>query len=222
MAAGVSRRQGFGEAEGRTRAEPTRPGPNRTTVVAMTRIIAGAAGGRRIDAPDGRTTRPTSDRAREALFASVQSDLGSLDGIRVMDLYAGSGAIGLEALSRGASHALMVEADRKAAQVVRANISTLRLPGAELAVDRVERVLARGNTGAPYDLVVADPPYPVTEEEIAGVLADLVDHGWSAEDTVVVMERSKRSPEPTWPKGVELDRSRKYGEAILWYARAIT
>lgn len=186
----------------------------------MTRIIAGAAGGRRINAPDGRTTRPTSDRAREALFASVQSDLGSLDGIRVLDLYAGSGAIGLEALSRGASHALMVEADRKAAQVVRGNISTLKLPGAELAVDRVERVLARGNTGAPYDLVVADPPYPVTEEEIAGVLADLVAHGWSTEDTVVVMERSKRSPEPTWPKGVELDRSRKYGEAILWYARA--
>ena len=186
----------------------------------MTRIIAGAAGGRRIDAPDGRTTRPTSDRTREALFASVQSDLGSLDGIRVMDLYAGSGAIGLEALSRGASHALLVEADRKAGQVVRGNIATLRLSGAELVADRVERLLARGNTGGPYDLVVADPPYPVTEEEITGVLTDLVDHGWLAEDAIVVLERSKRGPEPTWPKGLELDRSRKYGEAILWYARS--
>ncbi|MEU3019691.1 16S rRNA (guanine(966)-N(2))-methyltransferase RsmD [Nocardiopsis sp. NPDC007018] len=185
----------------------------------MTRIIAGAAGGRRICAPDGRTTRPTSDRAREALFASVQSDLGSLDGLRVMDLYAGSGAIGLEALSRGAAHALLVEADARAARVVRENIATLRLPGARLAADRVERVLARGNTDAPYDLVVADPPYAVTDEEVASVLSALVEQGWLAEDAVLVVERSKRGPEPLWPEGVEWDRSRKYGEAILWYAR---
>ena len=185
----------------------------------MTRIIAGAAGGRRIDAPDGRTTRPTSDRAREALFASVQSDLGSFDGLRVMDLYAGSGAIGLEALSRGASHALLVEADRKAARVVGNNIATLGLPGARLVADRVERVLARGDVGEPYDLVVADPPYPVTEDELASVLADLVGRGWLVKDAVVVVERSKRGPEPLWPEGIELDRSRKYGEAILWYAR---
>jgi 16S rRNA (guanine966-N2)-methyltransferase len=186
----------------------------------MTRIIAGAAGGRRISVPDGRTTRPTSDRAREALFASVQSDLGSLDGLRVMDLYAGSGAIGLEALSRGASHALLVEADRRAAQVVKENIAVLRLPGAELAADRVERALSRGNHGAPYDLVVAYPPYAVTDEELASVLSDLVEHGWLTEDAVLVVERSKRGAEPAWPAGVERDRSRKYGEAILWYARA--
>ncbi|WP_017589543.1 16S rRNA (guanine(966)-N(2))-methyltransferase RsmD [Nocardiopsis ganjiahuensis] len=186
----------------------------------MTRIIAGAAGGRRISVPDGRNTRPTSDRAREALFASVQSDLGSLDGLRVMDLYAGSGAIGLEALSRGAAHALLVEADRKAAQVVKGNIAALRLPGAELAADRVERVLARGGLGAPYDLVVADPPYAVTDEEVASVLSALVEHGWLAEDAVIVVERSKRGAEPAWPRGIERDRSRKYGEAILWYARA--
>ncbi|MBE1459871.1 16S rRNA (guanine966-N2)-methyltransferase [Nocardiopsis terrae] len=185
----------------------------------MTRIIAGAAGGRRISAPDGRTTRPTSDRAREALFASVQSDLGSLDGLRVMDLYAGSGAIGLEALSRGASHALLVEADRRAARVVKENIATLRLPGAELAADRVERVLARANHGAPYDLVVADPPYAVTDDEVSSVLSALVGHGWLAEDAVLVVERSKRGAEPAWPEGVEPDRSRRYGEAILWYAR---
>ncbi|WP_049568583.1 16S rRNA (guanine(966)-N(2))-methyltransferase RsmD [Nocardiopsis sp. SBT366] len=185
----------------------------------MTRIIAGAAGGRRISAPDGRTTRPTSDRAREALFASVQSDLGSLDGLRVMDLYAGSGAIGLEALSRGAAHALLVEADRKAARVVKENITTLRLPGAELAADRVERVLARGNQAAPYDFVVADPPYAVTDEEVASVLSALVEHGWLAPSAMLVVERSKRGAEPEWPRGIERDRSRKYGEAILWYAR---
>lgn len=187
----------------------------------MTRIIAGAAGGRRISAPDGRTTRPTSDRAREALFASVQSDLGSLAGIRALDLYAGSGAIGLEALSRGASHALLVEADRRAAQVVKDNIAALKLPGAELAADRVERVLARGNTRGPYDLVVADPPYAVTDDEVAEMLSALVAHGWLAEDAVLVVERSKRGAEPAWPKGIELDRSRKYGEAMLWYARTV-
>jgi 16S rRNA (guanine966-N2)-methyltransferase len=185
----------------------------------MTRIIAGTAGGRRISAPDGRTTRPTSDRAREALFASVQSDLGDLDGLRVMDLYAGSGAIGLEALSRGAAHALLVEADRKAAQVIKANIAALRLPGAQLVADRVERVVGGGNPGAPYDVVVADPPYAVTDDEVAAVLADLVGRNWLAEDAVVVVERSKRAAEPAWPQGLERDRSRGYGEAVLWYAR---
>ncbi|GAB3686822.1 16S rRNA (guanine(966)-N(2))-methyltransferase RsmD [Nocardiopsis oceani] len=190
-------------------------------MVRMTRIIAGAAGGRRISAPDGRTTRPTGDRAREALFASVQSDLGSLSGIRVMDLYAGSGAIGLEALSRGAAHALMVEADRRAAQVVKENIGALRLPGAELSADRVERVLTRGNPGAPYDLVVADPPYALTDGDLAAVLSALVEHGWLAEGAVLVVERSKRGAEPAWPKGIERDRSRKYGEAMLWYASPV-
>jgi 16S rRNA (guanine966-N2)-methyltransferase len=185
----------------------------------MTRIIAGTAGGRRISVPEGRNTRPTSDRAREALFSSVQSDLGSLDGVRTMDLYAGSGAIGLEALSRGAAHALLVEADRRAAQVLRGNIQTLGLPGARLVADRVERVIGADNTGAPYDLVVADPPYAVTDAEVAGVLADLVGRGWLAEDAVVVVERSKRGAEPSWPEGLERDRSRVYGEAVLWYAR---
>ncbi|WP_017540047.1 MULTISPECIES: 16S rRNA (guanine(966)-N(2))-methyltransferase RsmD [Nocardiopsis] len=186
----------------------------------MTRIIAGSAGGRRIAVPDGRTTRPTSDRAREALFASAQSDLGPLDGLRVLDLYAGSGAIGLEALSRGAAHALMVEADRRAAAVVRRNISSLGLPGAHLAADRVARVLERGPGGDPYDLVVADPPYAVGEDEVGAVLAALRDHGWLAPDALVVLERSARGPDPDWPRGYAGARVRRYGEAALWYGRA--
>ncbi|WP_017570627.1 16S rRNA (guanine(966)-N(2))-methyltransferase RsmD [Nocardiopsis halotolerans] len=185
----------------------------------MTRIIAGTAGGRRISVPEGRNTRPTSDRAREALFSSVQSDLGPLDGLRVMDLYAGSGAIGLEALSRGAAHALLVEADRKASQVLRDNIRTLGLPGAQLTADRVERVLGQDNPGDPYDLVVADPPYAVTDAEVTAMLTALVGHGWLVEDAVVVVERSKRGAEPAWPDGLERDRRRGYGEAVLWYAR---
>ncbi|WP_433698373.1 16S rRNA (guanine(966)-N(2))-methyltransferase RsmD [Nocardiopsis sp. CA-288880] len=185
----------------------------------MTRIIAGTARGRRISAPDGRNTRPTSDRAREALFSSAQSDLGPLDGLRVLDLYAGSGAIGLEALSRGAAHALLVEADRKAAQVIRDNIAVLGFSGARLAADRVERVLGQDNPGAPYDLVVADPPYAVTDDEVAAVLRDLAGRGWLTPDALVVVERSKRGAEPAWPPGLEPDRSRGYGEAVLWYAR---
>jgi 16S rRNA (guanine966-N2)-methyltransferase len=109
----------------------------------MTRVIAGAAGGRRLAVPRGTTTRPTSDRAREGLFGSVVSELGGLDGKRVLDLYAGSGAVGLEALSRGASHVLLVESDPKAAAVIKANILAVDLPGAALSTDRVERLLAR-------------------------------------------------------------------------------
>lgn len=187
----------------------------------MTRIIAGSAGGRRITAPDGQATRPTSDRAREALFASVQSDLGALTGCRVLDLYAGSGAIGLEAVSRGAAHALLVEADRKAARAIRANIAALRLPGARLAADRVERVLGRANREDPYDLVFADPPYAVTEAALVRVLSDLLRNDWLAEDAVVVVERSKRDPEPAWPDGLVRDRGRRYGEAVLWYCSAV-
>src|ERR1700758_993567 len=109
----------------------------------VARVIAGKAGGRRLAVPAGRDTRPTSDRAREGLFATIASMLGSLDGARVLDLYAGSGAVGLEALSRGAEHVLLVEHGARAARVIRENIEAIGLPGAVLAADRVERVLAR-------------------------------------------------------------------------------
>ena len=110
----------------------------------MARVIAGEAGGRRLAVPAGRDTRPTSDRAREGLFGTVASIMGSLTGARVLDLYAGSGAVGLEALSRGARHVLLVESGDRASRVIRQNIEAIALPGAELAADRVERVLARG------------------------------------------------------------------------------
>ena len=109
----------------------------------MTRVIAGAAGGRRLAVPGGVSTRPTSDRAREGLFGTVISEIGSLAGKHVLDLYAGSGAIGLEALSRGARDVLMVESDAQAVAVIRANIATVGIEGARVIRDRVERVLAR-------------------------------------------------------------------------------
>lgn len=170
--------------------------------------------------PVGRDTRPTSDRAREGLFSTVQSLLGSLDGCRVADLFAGSGAVGLEALSRGAGHALLVESHPKAVKVIRENVRVLGLPGAEVAADRVERVIARG-TDQPYDLVFADPPYVMSDESVIELLEGLRDHGWLEVDALVAVERATRGKPLEWPDGFTPERDRKYGEATFWYGRAV-
>jgi 16S rRNA (guanine966-N2)-methyltransferase len=185
----------------------------------MTRIIAGTARGRRLAVPDGRTTRPTSDRAREGLFNSLDSALGGFDEVRVLDLYAGSGAVGLEALSRGASAALLVESDAVAAKVIRANLGTLDLPGGRLSTDRVERLAASPCPDEPYDLVFADPPYALAADALAAVLTALADNGWIADDAVFAVERASRDGEWPWPAGFEATRSRVYGEAAVWYGR---
>jgi 16S rRNA (guanine966-N2)-methyltransferase len=185
----------------------------------VTRVIAGVAGGRRLSVPSGRDTRPTSDRAREGLFATVHALLGPLDGLRVADLFAGSGAVGLEALSRGAGHALLVEAHPRAARVVKANIEALGLPGAELLADRVERVLRRP-PAEPYDLVFADPPYATAEAAVTAMLTELREGGWLSAGALVVVERATRGAALAWPPGYAPDRERRYGEGTLWYARA--
>jgi 16S rRNA (guanine966-N2)-methyltransferase len=184
----------------------------------VTRVIAGVAGGRRLTVPSGRDTRPTSDRAREGLFATVHALLGSLDGRRVADLFAGSGAVGLEALSRGAGHALLVEAHPRAARAVKANIDALGLPGAELIVERVERALRRP-PAEPYDLVFADPPYAIADAAVTAMLTALRDNGWLSAGALVVVERATRGPALAWPPGYAADRERRYGEGTLWYAR---
>jgi 16S rRNA (guanine966-N2)-methyltransferase len=190
----------------------------------MTRVIAGIAGGRRLAVPPGTTTRPTSDRAREGLFASLLSELGAFDGARVLDLYAGSGAIGLEALSRGADHVRLVESDPRAAAVIKANITAVGLPGATLAVDRVERLLSRPpadrkdskDSKDRYDLVIADPPYALADDAISRVLT-LLEAGWLADDALVVIERATRSGPVDWPPAFLPGKSRRYGEATFWY-----
>jgi 16S rRNA (guanine966-N2)-methyltransferase len=184
----------------------------------MTRVIAGAAGGRRLAVPRGTATRPTSDRAREGLFASVLSELGSLDGKRVLDLYAGSGAVGLEALSRGAGHVLLVESDSRAAAVIKANVAAVGIAGAIVVTDRAERLLAEPPADASdrYDLVFADPPYAVTAEAVTRVLA-LLAGGWLAGGALVVVERATRSGPLDWPPGYSPGKSRRYGEATFWY-----
>ncbi|MEU5878090.1 16S rRNA (guanine(966)-N(2))-methyltransferase RsmD [Spirillospora sp. NPDC047279] len=183
----------------------------------MTRVIAGSAGGRRLAVPPGRDTRPTSDRAREGLFSTVQALLGPLDGLRVADLFAGSGAVGLEALSRGAAHALLVESHPRAIKVVRDNAAALGLPGADPVADKVERVAAKP-PDEPYDLVFADPPYALGDAAVLGLLAALRDNGWYAPDALVVVERSIRTPALAWPDGYTPERERRYGEAVFYYA----
>ncbi|GEM32924.1 methyltransferase [Nocardia neocaledoniensis NBRC 108232] len=178
----------------------------------MTRIVAGTAGGRRLKVPPA-GTRPTSDRVREALFSAIDARL-DLDGARVVDLYAGSGALGLEALSRGAAHALLIESDRKAAAVVRANIAELGLPGAELRLGAVGSVLAHAAPAA-YDLVFSDPPYEVSTEDVVADLVALASNGWLAPDALVIVERSIRSPEITWPAGYAALKPRRYGETRI-------
>lgn len=161
--------------------------------------------------PPGDVTRPTSDRAREGLFSSLQS-LGDVDGARVLDLYAGSGALGLEALSRGAASATFVEDDPLALNAIRDNVAKVDLPGAHVVPMKVEVFLA-AEPEPRYDVAFLDPPYDV---DVAGVLVVLLP--WLAENAVVAVERSTRGPELTWPDGLREERSRRYGEATLWYA----
>jgi len=184
----------------------------------MTRIISGTAGGRRLQTPPGSSTRPTSDRVREALFSRLEHR-GLLEGASVLDLYAGSGALGLEAASRGAAQVLLVESHKAAAKVIRANVGVIGHPGVRVVSDTVERALAAGPpAGVRMDLVLLDPPYDVSEEALAAVLAALVEQQWLAPDAFVVVERSTRSPQPTWPEGLELSGEKRYGETAMWFA----
>ncbi|GAA0326055.1 16S rRNA (guanine(966)-N(2))-methyltransferase RsmD [Streptomyces polychromogenes] len=185
----------------------------------MTRVIAGTAGGRRLAVPPGTGTRPTSDRMREGLFSTWES-LHGIEDSRVLDLYGGSGAVGLEALSRGAAHTLLVEADAKAAKAIRDNIRTLGLPGAEFRAGKAEQIVAGAASGEPYDIVFLDPPYAVEHGDLGEILLTLRANGWLTDDALVTVERSTRSGPFPWPEGFEPLRSRKYGEGTLWYGRA--
>lgn len=182
----------------------------------MTRIISGRAGGLRLATPPGSATRPTSDRVREALFSRLEH-LDVLQGARVLDLYAGSGALGLEAASRGASAVLLVEANARAAKVTRANAAALGIPAVTVRQSTVQRVL---ESPAPQrqTLVFLDPPYDLAEDDLATDLAALVEHGWLAPDALVVVERSSRSPEPRWHEDLEREGERRYGETRIWFA----
>ena len=185
----------------------------------MIRIIGGTARGRRLKTPAGESTRPTSDRVREALFSSLEAELGSLTGLRFLDLYAGSGAIGLEAMSRGAGVVTSVESNRRTARLVQDNAATLGFARSRCWRSRLPACW-HIDPRAPYDVVFVDPPYPVDNDEVERAVALLVANDWLAAGAVLVVERSARSVEPTWPAGLVREREKAYGETVLWYVRA--
>jgi len=158
-------------------------------------------------------TRPTTDRVRESLFNLLTARL-DLDGVSVLDLYAGSGALGLEALSRGAASALFVESDDRAANVIENNIAALGVTGASVRRGAVAAVLA-SESAAAVDLVFADPPYEVDAGEVESVLAGLTHGGWTGSGTVAVIERPTHGPTLTWPDGWQAWPSRTYGDTRL-------
>jgi 16S rRNA (guanine966-N2)-methyltransferase len=166
-----------------------------------------------------RGTRPTTDRVRESLFNVLTARI-DLHGIAVLDLYAGSGALGLEALSRGADTAVFVESDQRAAAVIAQNIKRLGVTGATLRRGTVASVLAGGAESA-VDLVLADPPYDVGEAEVSAMLAALSGHGWTTAGSVVVVERAGSGPELTWPEVWRPWQARRYGDTRLEMAERL-
>ena len=186
----------------------------------MTRIVAGRWRGRRLAVPKGVTTRPSSDRVREALAGSLQAT-GGLDGARVLDLWAGTGALGLELASRGASSAVFVEQDRMALTALRANIGTLQDalgPTLGVVAGDVRAVVPR-LTG-PIDIVVADPPYDLPTADVTTVLIALATAGLLAAHADLIVERSTRSGAVDWPDPLTGTRTKKYGDTLLCYGRA--
>ncbi|MGM7669998.1 16S rRNA (guanine(966)-N(2))-methyltransferase RsmD [Microbacterium sp. A93] len=187
----------------------------------MPRIISGQAGGLTLQSVPGDATRPTTDRTREALFSWLASR-GWLEDAAVVDLFAGAGTLGGEAASRGARRVLLVERDRRAAAVCRKNAEALNQrvgrPVVEVSAADVDRVLDSPAGAGPWDLVLADPPYPLTGAALAGTLgriaAVLVPEG------LLVLERSSRSAEPDWPAGLEPLEVRRYGETTLYFCLA--
>lgn len=184
----------------------------------MIRVVAGSAGGRRLVVPTGSSTRPTSDRVREAMFSTLTTLLGGWDDASVLDLYAGSGALGIEALSRGAHRCVFVENDRRAVDAIERNLAGTGLDGGSVVRSDVARVVAE-LAEAPFDLVLLDPPYSLAAPDLVAVLSSLAGNRWLALDAVLAVERSSREPAPSWPSGTSLLRERRYGETRLWYLR---
>lgn len=173
------------------------------------RIVAGIWRGREIGAPEGLATRPTSDRVREALFSSIEARYGSLVGCRVLDAFAGSGALALEALSRGAEHATLVDADRKAATAIRRNIDTLGAPALLIQAD-ITRASTMNRLSGVYSLLLLDPPYRIDKSEVRVLIERLSHSGRVADGTMIVWEH-RTGEQPDWPDFVEPVVERKYG-----------
>ncbi|HET6269209.1 MAG TPA: 16S rRNA (guanine(966)-N(2))-methyltransferase RsmD [Arthrobacter sp.] len=185
----------------------------------MSRVVAGAAGGTPLVSVPGSLTRPTTDRVKEALFSRLDA-FDIVAGARVLDLYAGSGSLGVESASRGADSVDLVEFDAKASAVCQRNADMVNAVLGRKVVSvhrsKVESFLDRTVEGVLWDLVFLDPPYPLDEPALVAALAKLAPH--LAVGSVVVVERSARTPEPAWPQGMVRFAEKKYGETRLWFA----
>lgn len=175
------------------------------------RIVAGEAKGRKLVVPP-HGVRPTPDRVREALFSSLADRVVDAT---VLDLFAGSGALGLEALSRGANHATFVEQDTRTAQTLKRNVDTVKRDRSSVIVSSAERVLAGAATRA-YTLVFLDPPYDLASENVDRLLLTLAPH--LADGATVVVERDRKTAPPTFPAGYTLEASKRYGTVMLYRA----
>jgi 16S rRNA (guanine966-N2)-methyltransferase len=185
----------------------------------VTRIISGFAGSLTLTVP-GTGTRPTSDRVREAIFSALESR-DALRDARVVDLYAGSGALGLEAASRGAATVTLVEKDAAAARACRNNMARILRNAPKSAEPRIAVAAQSVQTfldtsSATWDLALLDPPYGVGADELARVLNSLVPR--LAQEAIILVERASKAPEPVWPTGITLDRRKDYGDTTLWWA----
>lgn len=178
----------------------------------VTRIVAGTYGGRVLGVPE-QGTRPTSERVREAIFSRLDH-YDALEDTNVLDLFAGSGALAIEALSRGARRAVLVEASQPAAAVCRTNLTTLKITSAQVITNKAQDFVVR-KPATPWDVVFLDPPYNIIEEELTAILAALVP---SVDDrAVIVVERPYRSPEPTLPSKWRMITDKKYGDTVVYY-----
>ncbi len=192
----------------------------------MTRIIAGASGGRRLAVPAGSSTRPTTDRVREALFSTITAWAGrsaagvdgALAGLSFADLFAGSGAVGLEAASRGAAPVVLIERSRRTAALATRNARELELDAT--VVTAAVEVWARQTATHSYDVIFADPPYEVPTGNVEDLVSGVLASGWLAESGLVVVERSSRTTPLTWPAGLTPRRPRSYGETVLYLAES--
>lgn len=188
----------------------------------MTRIIAGRAGGRRLQVPK-RGTRPTTDRVREAIFSTLDSQLlaegSDWHRLEVLDLFAGSGALGLEALSRGAASAVFVERAADAVRILSANIAAVDLPGATVLRRDALTLFREPVPANPRNLCLVDPPYDLPADQVAGLLQALVNRGWLLPECWVVVESSATRADSPFPPCVQGASRRVYGDTAVWYGR---
>jgi 16S rRNA (guanine966-N2)-methyltransferase len=186
----------------------------------MTRIIGGDFRGRSIKVPDAEI-RPTSSRVREAIFSSVEHAVSGLDDLRVLDLFSGSGAFGIESISRGAAESVLIEKDLRAADSLHTNIASFGIKNAKVVIADVFIEVAQKCGRGTFDVVFIDPPYAVEDEQVDSLIANLVENDWLNEYALIVVERGSRS-QVLWPQQVEELRKKVYGDTSIWYGQYLT